>query len=128
MSLTMAAIGSAPVVYPIHIDDAEYSTTSTTPALQKTFRFIQQPSTLIKSFDIYVSAWNASSGAVTTITVSIDNGQNYTLTTSSTNESVLIYQSLPIPLVYGIHTFNLSLSTSNASYSAYTKLLEVYAS
>jgi len=112
----------------LHLDDAQFSTTATTATLEKTFRFVQSSTNPVSSLNVYVSAWNASSGATTTIAVNIDGGTNSTVQTSSTTETLLSITNLTVPSTNGIHTFNLSLNTSNVNYSAYTQLLEVYQS
>ncbi|MCW1305969.1 MAG: hypothetical protein OH335_04310 [Candidatus Parvarchaeota archaeon] len=112
----------------LHLDDAQYSTNATTAMLEKTFRFVQSTSNPVLSLNVYASAWNANSSATTTVTVNIDGGTNTTATTTSTTETVLTLFGISVPSTAGIHTFNLSINTSNASYSAYTQLLEVYVS
>jgi hypothetical protein len=111
----------------LHLDDAQFSTTATTATLEKTFRFVQSAVNPISELIVYVSAWNDSSEANTTISVNIDGGTNVLVTTSATTETLLNISSLLVPSTNGTHTFNLSLNTSNASYAAYTQLLEVYA-
>ena len=113
--------------YLLHIDDSQYSTTSTTLTTEKTIRFTQTKENSISSLNMIISGWNASSGATTTIAINIDNGTNTNVTTSSTTETPLQITNLSVPTTNGIHTINMLLSTSNASYAAYTKLWEVYA-
>jgi len=110
----------------LHLDDAQFSTTTTTPVLEKTFRFVQSSTNPLSSLNVYVSAWNATSTATTTISVNIDGGTNLTVQTSSTTETLLNIPNLIVPSTNGIHIFNLSFNTSNVSYAAYTQLLEVY--
>ena len=112
----------------LHLDDAEYSTTSTTPAVVKNFRFVQNKQNPVHSLKVYVSAWNATSSAVTTVSVNVDGQNTQTATTSATTEDILSFDTISCPTDNGIHTINLSLSTSNTSYSAHTKLWEVYQS
>ena len=112
----------------LHLDDAQFSNTATTATLEKTFRFAQSSTNTVSSLNVYTSAWNASSGATTTISVNIDGGTNSTVQTLSTTETLLSITNLTVPSTNGIHTFNLSLNTSNVNYSAYTQLLEVYQS
>jgi len=116
--------GSPPTI--LHLDDAQYSTTSTALTVMKTFRFVQSTQYPITSLTAYISAWNASSSATTTIAVNVDGGANSTVTTSATTETLLNIADLAVPTTEGIHTLNLLISTSNASYAAYTQLLEVY--
>jgi len=61
------------------------------------------------------------------LNANVDGTNTLTLTQSSvTQEQLFALKSLSVPSTDGIHTLNLQLSTSNASYSAYTQLLEVY--
>jgi len=110
----------------LHLDDAEYSTTSTASTVTKNFRFVQSAQNPVHSLKVYVSAWNVTSSAVTTVSVDVDGQNTQTATTSATTEDILLLDTIPGPADNGIHTINLSLSTSNTSYSAHTKLWEVY--
>ena len=119
---TAAAFFSAPTGVFV-LDDTQMSTASTTNAQVKSFR-IYQPQSPISSLLIYVSAWNANSSTTTTVYIAIDGGSPVQLTTTSTSETVLSTQ-FALPSTQAIHTITIGLSTSNASYSAYTQLLQV---
>jgi len=112
----------------LHLDDAEYSTTSTASAVTKNFRFVQSAQNPVSTLKAYVSAWNATSSAITTVSVDVDGQSTQTATTSATTETMLSLDPITCPSSNGIHTINLALSTSNASYSAHTKLWQVYQS
>jgi len=61
------------------------------------------------------------------LNANVDGTNTLTLTQSAvTEEQIFALKGLSVPSTDGIHTLNLQLSTSNASYSAYTQLLEVY--
>ena len=103
-------------------NDTLFSTTSTTPVLAKTFRFTHLNG-VINDVMAMVSAWNESPDEITTITIEI-NGKSVGSTVMGNQEHVKRLV-ITIPLGYEINTLNLYIQTSNASYKAYTQLLEV---
>ncbi len=104
------------------LDDTTLSTTATASATVKSFRYYNDGN--ISNIQVFVSAWNASSGATTTIGVNVDNLTPSSTTTTSTTEQFFTLTLTP-PSTKGVHTLNVTLATSNASYSAYTKFLQV---
>ncbi len=106
----------------IYLDDSTFSTTATASATVKSFRYYNDGN--ITNIQAFISAWNASSGATTTVGINVDNSTPVSTTTTSTSEQFFILTLTP-PSTKGVHTLNVTLDTSNASYSAYTKFLQV---
>ena len=104
------------------LDDTTLSTTATASATIKSFRYYNDGN--ITNIQAFISAWNASSGAMTTVGINVDNLTPSSTTTTSTSEQFFTLTLTP-PTTTGVHTLNVTLDTSNASYSAYTKFLQV---
>ncbi|MCL5033281.1 MAG: hypothetical protein M1542_08565 [Thermotogae bacterium] len=116
---------NVPGSYLLESDDTQVSTTATTATAMKQFRMINLGGA-VQTLTVYVSAWNSSSSGTTTVGISLDGGTAVTATTSSTTETILGPLTVSVPSGNTtIHTVTVQLSTSNASYTAYTQMLQV---
>ncbi len=106
----------------LYLDDSTMSTTATNPVIIKSLRYYNSGN--IDKVIAHLSAWNTSSGATTTIGINIDSASASSTTVNSTNET-FVDLSLNAPATTGVHTLNITLGTSNTSYAAYTKFLQV---
>ena len=104
-------------------DDTQISTASTTLSTVKSIR-INTTNTNIEYIRPTISLWSANSSATATVGINIDGGANYTQSTSSTDEQIVSLGKIKIRP--GMHTINIVASTTDASYQAYTKYLEIY--
>ncbi len=106
-------------------DNTTLNTTSTAFTVEKFFYFTDLNGKIHQIVPI-VSLWSANAAATATVEVSVDNTVTAGASTNSTTETSISLDTLKVPSSStGIHIFQLKLKTSNASYSAYTSLLEV---
>ena len=109
-----------------YMDDSQLTTTSTSLTTLKNTRFVQGSQNLITLMNFYISIWNATSSATTTVAVFLDGAQMASTTTTQSAETLVQFTDISVPTVSGFHNLEIKLSTSNASYSAYTKWLQIY--
>ena len=105
-------------------DDTVVSTTNTTSTDVKTIRFTTMGNQ-INTVDLYLSAWNATSSATTTVIATINNSTSQSATTTSASETMLEITGLPVNAYPAINTLTISIQTSDANYAAYQQLTEI---
>ena len=126
-NVTLSAVTLTKYAALIVGDDTLVQTTNTTPSAVKNVRFTSMNDNLAH-LDIYLSIWNATSSAITTVSAAINSTATQSATTSATTESMVKLLDFPISPWPAINELVIYIQTSNASYSAYQQLTEVIGS